>query len=151
MVRRVVDREWLDRLLDRVAYDLKALTEYRAAGDLLENPTRLAAVKYHFITTIDGCARIAHHIIASEGWRIAESNADAVRALSAQHVVRAATAEGGRVPQRADLPVHRRRRRPSARQPGTLIRSRSVHIPGSCLVRRLSPSRSRYRLRQNAC
>ncbi|MDT7597765.1 MAG: hypothetical protein QOJ06_3311 [Pseudonocardiales bacterium] len=93
MVRRVVDREWLDRLLDRVAYDLKALTEYRAAGDLLENPTRLAAVKYHFITTIDGCARIAHHIIASEGWRIAESNADAVRALSAQHVVRAATAE----------------------------------------------------------
>lgn len=93
MERRVVDREWLDRLIDRVAYDLKALAEYRAAGDPLEDPTRLAAVKYHFITTIEGCVRIAHHIIASEGWRIAESNADAVRALGAQHVVLAPTAE----------------------------------------------------------
>jgi uncharacterized protein YutE (UPF0331/DUF86 family) len=91
--RRVVDQEWLDRLLDRVAVDLKVLAEYRAAGDPLENATRLAAVKYHFITTIEGCTRIAHHIIASEGWRIAESNADAVRALSAQHVVLAPTAE----------------------------------------------------------
>ena len=76
------------------ASDLKVLDGYRAAaGDLLDDPTRLAAVKYHFITAIEGCARIAHHVIASEGWRVAESNADAVRTLGAQRVVPAPTAE----------------------------------------------------------
>ncbi|MGB9279970.1 MAG: HepT-like ribonuclease domain-containing protein [Pseudonocardiaceae bacterium] len=89
----MVDQELLDRLLDRAGSDLKALAGYRASGDLLEDPTRLGVVKYHFITTIEGCVRISHHIIASEGWRIADSNADAVRALGAQHVVLAPTAE----------------------------------------------------------
>lgn len=51
----MVDQERLDRLLDRVASDLKVLDGYRAAeGDLLDDPTRLAAVKYHFITAIEG-------------------------------------------------------------------------------------------------
>lgn len=90
----MVDQERLDRLLDRVASDLKILDSYRvAAGNLLDDPTRLAAVKYHFITAIEGCARISHHLIASEGWRVAESNADAVRRLGAQRVVPASTAE----------------------------------------------------------
>ncbi len=90
----MVDQERLDRLLDRVASDLKVLHGYHAAeSELLDDPTRLAAVKYHFITAIEGCARIAHHIIASEGWRVAESNADAVRRLGTQHVVPAQTAE----------------------------------------------------------
>ena len=44
---RMVDQERLDRLLDRVASDLKVLDGYRTAeGDLLDDPTRLAAVKY---------------------------------------------------------------------------------------------------------
>jgi hypothetical protein len=52
----VVDQE----RLDRVASDLKVLDGYRTAeGDLLDDPTRLAAAKYHFITAIKGCARIA--------------------------------------------------------------------------------------------
>ncbi len=90
----MVDQERLDRLLDRVASDLKALNGYRAAErDLLDDPIRLAAVKYHFITAIEGCTRIAHHLIASEGWRVAESNADAVRTLGAQRVVPVPTAE----------------------------------------------------------
>lgn len=90
----MVDQERLDRLLDRVASDLTVLHGHRVAGeDLLDDPTRLAAVKYHFITAIEGCARIAHHLIASEGWRVAESNADAVRTLGAQQVVPAPTAE----------------------------------------------------------
>ncbi|MGH3911183.1 MAG: hypothetical protein ACRDRM_10180 [Pseudonocardiaceae bacterium] len=41
----MVDQERLDRLLDRVASDLKILDRYRA-DDLLDDPTRLAAVKY---------------------------------------------------------------------------------------------------------
>lgn len=90
----MVDQERLDRLLDRVAADLKVLAGYRTdAGDLLDDPTRLAAVKYHFITAIEGCARIAHHLIASEGWRVAESNADAVRTLGSQRVVPVSTAQ----------------------------------------------------------
>lgn len=90
----MVDQERLDRLLDRVASDLKTLHGYRVAnGNLLDDPTRLAAVKYHFITAIEGCARIAHHLIASEGWRVAESNADAVRTLGKQRVVPTPTAE----------------------------------------------------------
>lgn len=90
----MVDQERLDRLLDRVASDLKVLAGYRATAEgLLNDPTRLAAVKYHFITVIEGCARVAHHIIASEGWRVAESNADAVRALGKQRIVSASTAE----------------------------------------------------------
>lgn len=92
--RRVVDQERLDRLLDRAASDVKVLVGCStAAGDLLDDPIQLAAVKYYFITAIEGCARIAHHLVASEGWRVAESNADAVRTLGAQRVVAAATAE----------------------------------------------------------
>jgi len=52
-----------------------------------------ASPPYHFITAIEGCAQIAHHIIASEGWRVAESNADAVRAPGVQRVVPGPTAE----------------------------------------------------------
>jgi uncharacterized protein YutE (UPF0331/DUF86 family) len=90
----VVDQERLDRLLDRVTAALKVLDGYRTVeGDLLDDPTRLAAAKYHFITAIEGCARIAHHVIASEGWRVAESNADAVRVLGVQRVVTVPTAE----------------------------------------------------------
>ncbi len=90
----MVDQERLDRLLDRVATDLKTLHGYRVAeGELLDDPTRLAAVKYHFITAIEGCARIAHHLVASEGWRVPESNADAVRTLGAQRVIPVPTAE----------------------------------------------------------
>lgn len=81
-------------MLDRVAADLKILNGYRAAaGGLLDDLTLLAAVKYYFITVIEGCARIAHHVIASESWRVAESNADAVRTLGVQQVVPASTAE----------------------------------------------------------
>lgn len=70
----MIDQERLDRLLDRVASDLKSLHGYRVAdGNLLDDPIRLAAVKYHFITAIEGCARIAHYLITSEGWWVVES------------------------------------------------------------------------------
>lgn len=84
----MVDQERLDRLLDRVATDLKVLDGHRASeGELIADPTRLAAVKYIFITAIEGCARIAHHIIAAEGWSVAESNAEAVRRLGEHRVL----------------------------------------------------------------
>jgi len=50
-------------------------------------------VKYYFITAIEGCARVAQHIIAAEGWPVAETNADAVRRLAANGVLPVALAE----------------------------------------------------------
>lgn len=89
----MVDRERVERLLARVADDVRELTRFRARGrELLGDRTALAAAKYHFITAIEGCARIAHHIIASERWLVAESNADAVRRLGDEGVLDASTA-----------------------------------------------------------
>jgi uncharacterized protein YutE (UPF0331/DUF86 family) len=53
----------------------------------------LDAAKYRFITAIEGCARVAQHICASEGWTAPDSNADAVRALAARGVLASRTAE----------------------------------------------------------
>jgi uncharacterized protein YutE (UPF0331/DUF86 family) len=84
----VVDRERVDRLLARLAEDVRTLSRHRAQrAELLGRATELAAVKYHFITAIEGCTRIAHHLISSEGWPVAETNADALRRLGDQDVV----------------------------------------------------------------
>jgi uncharacterized protein YutE (UPF0331/DUF86 family) len=81
----VVDQERLDRLLDRIASDLRELVQLRERGP--DDRTELAAVKYYFITAIEGCAKVAQHIIAAEGWPVAETNADAVRRLGANGVL----------------------------------------------------------------
>lgn len=90
----MVDPERVERLLVRVADDVSELARSRDRGrELLGDRTALAAAKYHFITAIEGCARIAHHIIASEEWLVAESNADAVRRLGAEGAVGRGTAQ----------------------------------------------------------
>ena len=90
----MVDQERVDRLLARVAADLRELAGYRRRGtELLDDRTELAAAKYYFITAIEGCARVAQHLIAAEGWLVAESNADAVRRLGSQGVLDMSTAE----------------------------------------------------------
>lgn len=45
------------------------------------------------MTAIEGCARVAQHLIASEGWAVAETNADAVRRLAEHGVMDGAVAE----------------------------------------------------------
>ena len=90
----MVDQERVDRLLARVAADLRELAGYRSRGaELLDDRTELAAAKYYVITAIKGCARVAQHLIAAEGWLVAESNADAVRRLGSQGVLDMSTAE----------------------------------------------------------
>ena len=70
----MVDQERVDRLLARVAEDLRELAGYRKRGaELLDDRTELAAAKYYFITAIEGCARVAQHLIAAEGWLVAET------------------------------------------------------------------------------
>ena len=84
----MVDEERVIRLLSRVRADVTVLSGLAAelrSGQL--EPASLDAVKYRFITAIEGCARIAHHVVAAEGWAAPESNADALRELGEHGVI----------------------------------------------------------------
>ena len=85
----MVDPERLSRLLARVRADVAALRRFggsvRDVGD--SDSPALDAVKYRFVTAIEGCARVAQHIIASEGWGRPDDNAQAVRMLATKGVV----------------------------------------------------------------
>lgn len=90
----MVDRERLARLLDRVSDDVRMLQDLGERSDSpLPDATTLNAIKYLFITAIEGCARVAQHIIASETWMVADSNADAMRRLATEGVLTDATGQ----------------------------------------------------------
>ena len=85
----MVDERRVRRLLQRVSEDLTYL-EARADEDReaqARDPERLAALKYFFVTAIEGCVAVAHHLCASEGWCPPSSNADAVRLLGRHRVL----------------------------------------------------------------
>lgn len=91
----MVDERRVRRLLQRVSDDLGYLAT-RAGEDrnvLLGDPDRLAALKYVFITAIEGCLNVAQHLCASEGWGPPASNADALRLLGGRGVVAIPLAE----------------------------------------------------------
>jgi uncharacterized protein YutE (UPF0331/DUF86 family) len=105
----VVDERRVRRLLQRISDDLIWLGD-RASGDraaLRRDGDRVAALKYYFITAIEGCINVAQHLCASEGWGPPTSNADAMRVLARQGVL---GAELGEVMARAvgfrDVLVH---------------------------------------------
>ena len=83
----MVDAERLARIVTRVRHDVATLRATAAAHDLVADPTALAAVKYLFVTAIEGCVRAASHIASSDGLGVAESGADAVRLLGRHAVV----------------------------------------------------------------
>lgn len=83
----MVDSERVLRLLAGVLSDVDGLARLASEPDLDGNPDLLAAVKYRFITALEGVARVAHHISVAEGWAPPETNADAVRALGSRGVV----------------------------------------------------------------
>jgi len=73
---------------------VRELEALRKLGtNLITDRRALAAAKYYFITAIEGCARVAQHLIADQGWKIADSNADAIRRLGAEGVLTDALAE----------------------------------------------------------
>ncbi len=91
----VVDRRRVRRLLQAIADDLAFLRE-RAGLDadlLLGDREKLAALKYVFITAIEGCLDVAQHFCASEGWGPPASNADAVRLIATRGVLDGPTGE----------------------------------------------------------
>lgn len=91
----MVDERRVRRLLQRVSDDLGYLAT-RAGQDrtvLLADADRLAALKYVFVTAIEGCLNVAQHLCASEGWGPPASNADALRLLGGRHVLAVPLAE----------------------------------------------------------
>jgi len=91
----VVDGRRVRRLLQRITEDISYLAT-RAADDrvaLGADFDRLAAVKYVFVTAIEGCLDVAQHLCSSEGWGPPSSNADALRLLGSHGVVGADLAE----------------------------------------------------------
>lgn len=88
----MVDEERVTRLLAAVAADVRRLRAL-STGDVAQDADRLDAVKYRFVTVIEGCVGVAHHIVVSENWGVPETNADAIRELAAHGVVDPALAE----------------------------------------------------------
>ncbi|MBA2389979.1 MAG: DUF86 domain-containing protein [Geodermatophilaceae bacterium] len=89
----MVDAERLSRLLARVSADVADLRDTAGHGDLSADPVRLRAIKYGFVTAIEGCTRAAQHVISSEGLGMPQSNADSVRLLGSNGIVEPAVAE----------------------------------------------------------
>jgi len=69
------------------ARSLEDRTAIRADAD------RLAALKYRFVTAIEGCLNVAQHLCASEGWGPPATNAEALRILGRHGVLDAALAD----------------------------------------------------------
>lgn len=89
----MVDEERLTRLASDVRRDVTRLRELEQTERLVTHVDQLHAVKYRFLTAIEGCISIAHHITASEGWEAPDSNADAMRSLGKHDVISAELAE----------------------------------------------------------
>ena len=87
----VVDADRVQRLLRGIAARLRELEAERAAGPEAASPSRwLNSIKYLFVTAIEGCLDVAHHLAASEQWGAPDTNASAF-ALLARHDVLPAT------------------------------------------------------------
>lgn len=90
----MVDEGRAVHLLRRVTDDVSVLRRRGQEGGeaLLSDRDRLDALKYSFITAVEGCIRVAQHIGASEGWEAPATNADAFRVLADHEVIDAALA-----------------------------------------------------------
>lgn len=84
----MVDEQRVQRLLRRILDDVVTL---RALGDVPDpsDSVTLGAIKYAFVTSIEGCVRVAQHLAASEGWRAPDSNALAFDVLAEHGIVEA--------------------------------------------------------------
>ena len=89
----MVDVERLGRVVARVRDDVERIRSVAGSRDLTTDEVALAAVKYSFVTAIEGCVRLAAHIVSSEGLGVPESSAGAVRLLGAHGVVSVEVAE----------------------------------------------------------
>ncbi|MEZ5383366.1 MAG: DUF86 domain-containing protein [Microthrixaceae bacterium] len=66
------------------------MARLRAANDRAKGERDqlwLDAVKYLFITLIEGCVDVAQHVAASEQHAAPNTNADAIRSLAQHHII----------------------------------------------------------------
>lgn len=78
----MVDEIRVLRLLRSVRDDTALLRDAASAeASQREHPMWLRGVKYTFVTAIEGCVDVAHHICSSEGWGPPADNGDALRLL----------------------------------------------------------------------
>lgn len=91
----MVDVRRVRRLLQRVEQDLSYLRQRARLprDEVLGDADRLSAIKYVFVTAIEGCVNVAQHLCASEGWGPPESNAGAMRLLGREGVLPGPLAE----------------------------------------------------------
>lgn len=79
----MVDRTTLDSLLGMLNEYIGQLRRLAtiAPHDLLNDPDKVASVKYHFVVAIECCLDLAGHVIASEKYRSPTDSADAFTVL----------------------------------------------------------------------
>lgn len=84
----MVDETRVLRLLRAVSDDLAVLrAEARAGADRRADPIWMRGVKYTFVTAIEACVDVAHHVCATQGWGPPRDNGDALRLLGAHGVL----------------------------------------------------------------
>lgn len=84
----MVDARRILRILQRVKLDVDRLNERaRDRESVRADFDRLAALKYLFVTAIEGCIDAAQHLCASEGWGRPTSNSEAVLELGRRGVL----------------------------------------------------------------
>lgn len=89
----MVDPDRVYRLLRGVDERLGQLRSAGADGaDVRPQSMWLHAVKYLFVTAIEGCIDVAHHLAASERWASPDTNAASFRLLGDHGVLDAPTA-----------------------------------------------------------
>ena len=99
----MVDEERVIRLLARIQADVEALHQIVTTNGVALGTAEvaLAATKYRLITAIEGCARVAHHIVVAEAWSTPDSNAEAIAELGRRQVIESVLA--GRLQQAVGL------------------------------------------------
>jgi len=85
----VVDPAKLDQLLGNLRRYRDVLT---ALGEVpekqfLADPDKIGNAKYHFVIAIECAIDVANHVIASEGYRFPQDNADCFSVLASEGIV----------------------------------------------------------------
>jgi uncharacterized protein YutE (UPF0331/DUF86 family) len=84
----VVDEGRVSRLLRGIDERVDRLDGQRQfASERRDDPLWLDGVKYSFVTAIEGCVDVAHHLGASERWGAPDTNAAAFTILARHGVI----------------------------------------------------------------
>ncbi len=89
----MVDQGRASRLLRGVSDRIARLSQGAQRVEADRDSLWLDGIKYLFITTIEGCIDVSHHIASSESWKAPDTNAAAIRLLGEREVVDPETAE----------------------------------------------------------